>query len=434
MSYSATQLPGSDGVKAATITGIVARTLGLVSNIIAIPIALSVLGEVRFAAFIAIIGLSQVIALSGLGVSKEIAHRAAAYGHGDPHLGRNIQVGLVIGFVSSTLLAAILSWIVLLWLMTEPELLEHQEDIRITVAFFAVYVVFVGTLQVFVDVQNGLLRMWIVNVWRAIGAFLTLLLVTFALPTIGTTWAAIFSFTFGFAVSVALTAVTIPAAVHWRLDWLGIWKIAQLGRELLGRGAAFILIQGTSIALLNLPPILVAWQVGASDSVDFGIHCRALLLLWSVTAIVSNPTWPAIRWLLESGAVERVRNRIVRSATLVFGAASAAALLFALVGDHVIALWVGRDISNYGPWRFWFPAAVVVVLGNQLMNNVLLGLGQPRLVAFINGVYSLLSLVGGTLLAHWFGPEYFFAATVPLGLVALILQFRPTWKIAYAKH
>lgn len=420
-----------DGVVAATATGLVARVLGLINNVVALPITLTVLGEVRFAAFVAITGLSQAIALSGLGVSKALAQQAAQVGSDDFDLRENTKIAFLICLAFSVIIAGGMSYAMLIWHESSDELSVNWDDFKATLVVFVIFVVLAGSFQVFADLQTGLLRMWVVNVCRAFGALATTILLVVVVPLIGSVWAAVLSVTLGYTIGLVLVYFSLPADLGNIRPFPSYHAVRLRAWRLIRGGVDFVFIQGFSILLLNLPPFLIVWSLGASASVDFGIHARALLLIWSLTAIVSNPTWPAVRRMMTAGSLTNAKVRIRNSAIQVGLMAAVAALLFAAAGDKVILLWVGRPIADYSLWLPWFPLAVIAVSGNQLVNNVLMGLDRARWVALINGVYCVSTLVIGTQAANVFGGPGFFAVTTLVGTAALflnILQIRKTFR------
>ena len=352
-------------------------------------------------------------------MTKAIAHRAAQHGPGAGSLVADLRIGFASSLLVSIGLAVVLATALHVWFGASPELAAYRDDLRVTVFILVAFVVLVGSGQIYVDLLAGLQRLWVVNVGRAFGALASIGLLYGLVPAYPSIAAAVFALLAGLALSIAMVIPAVPAPL--RRPWpLPPWPEFCTGfTRLFREGWGFIFVQGASIAFLNLPPFFVAWVSGVEASVDFGIHARALVLIWSVTAIISNPVWPALRALSARGDKDEALRVIGRSSRMMAVMVLGAAVLFALFGDVLIRLWIGREITAYGLWRATFPAALVAILANQYLSNVLLGLGAVRRAAQTNAIFTGLSLTLGLAAAAFYAPAAFFGATAMVGLATV---------------
>ncbi len=412
------------GVRRAIQAGMVARTLGLLMNIVAMPVAYSALGMAGFSIFLALVGLTQAISLTGLGISKAVAQRAAQNALSEDELAGNITTAAITSFLVSLATALIGALAIWVWAGASETDPAFRHDIAGAISIFALFVVVVGTLQTYIDLQSGLQRLWVVNVGRASGAFVSILLVFFLVPRFHSVSAALASVSIGYTLGALITLASVPSGLR-RLQYpQSVEAFRQNALTLLQEGWPFILVQGVSIAFLNLPTFLVGLVSKDAGVVEFGIHARALLLIWSVTAIIANPVWPALRRLTHNGAQGQARTLLKRSATLSAGLILGAAIAFVIAGDWILKTWIGYVFSDYWPWRVTFPLALIAVLGNQFINNVLMGLGAVLRAGLSNSLYAAFGLVAGFAAMQFAGPSVFYGAVALAGFIPLVINTR----------
>ena len=408
------------------LSGGLARLAGLLLQVMAMPLVYRQLGQNGLGLFIALIGVVQLGSLAGLGSSKAVLHRAAA-GQPDPHLARDCTISLHLAGVVALLLAIPLGIGLFVWLAANEAALQSSQSAALTMLVSACFIV-TAVFQLFIDLQTGWQRIWVVQLARAAGAMLALFSLAMLLPAHATVFTALALMGAGLLLVGPACCLATPNAFWRELRIFGHRPgFALRARELVIEGAPFLLVQGLVVAFLNLSPLVVALSTDVEHSADFAIHVRVVVLAWALAATVVLPLWPFLRRMREEGDTIQIRQLLAQTGLLVAGMALGFALVFAVAGSQIVALWVGHSISDYRGWAVYFPLALVAVLANQFLGYALLGLGQVRMAALITALRCTASLVLGPLASQRFGASAFFGVVAPVAALAALVQARALW-------
>jgi O-antigen/teichoic acid export membrane protein len=409
------------------LSGGLARLAGLLLQVLAMPIVFRQLGQNGLGLFIALIGVVQLGSLAGLGSSKAVLHRAAAVGVASA-LARDCTVSLLLAGVVALLLAIPLGIGLFNWLETAEIELQLGQAAALAILVTVLFVM-MAAFQLFIDLQMGWQRIWVVQLARAAGAMLALFGLAMLLPAHATVGTALALMGAGLLLAGLASWLATPVTFRRELLEIGPWPgFARRARELVVQGAPFLLVQGLAVAFLNLSPLVVALSTDVEQSVDFAIHARVLVLAWSLAAALVLPLWPSLRRMREEGDTIQMRQLLAQTGILVAGVALGFALAFAVAGAEIIALWIGHSIADYRGWALFVPLALAAVLANQFLGYALMGLGQVRLAALMTTLWCATALAVGPLASQRFGASAFFGVVAPVAALAALAQARALWK------
>ncbi|MFK7793544.1 MAG: lipopolysaccharide biosynthesis protein [Devosiaceae bacterium] len=411
-------------------SGGVARFCGLIANLVALPVTLTHLGQAQFSLFVVVLGLLQIATLSSLGAGKAVTQRAAS-GTALKDLALDVQATLLVSLVMGLTVASMAGVGLAVAVQRLPYGVLAPGLLFFTLVGSTFFIILLAVLQVWADVQMGLQQLWRINVARASAAlFSTGLLVVF-LPNLPSLPVAIFAIGSGALAGGILLYATCSPVLRVLILAEKPQSLVARSKHLLREGWPFLAVQGASLLFLCVLPLIVTLAVGAASAVDFSIHARVLVLLWSLGAVVANPMWPALRRLIALQDVAQTRALVLQagciSALLAFGAG----VTFALAGAELIKVWLGRTVPDYEAWALPFGATVIVVLANQFLSQMLMGMGAQRHAAWTNLTFCIAALTASCFCARLAGPHHVFTVIVVCGFLALL---RNAWCLRPIQH
>lgn len=118
----------------------------------------------------------------------------------------------------------------------------------------------------------------------------------------------------------------------------------HLGRDLLGVGGMFLVLQFASTVQSHADNVMIAHMLGASAVAGYSVCMKVFMSATIVFGLVLAPLWPAYREALGSGDGAWVRRVYYRSLRWSLTLSIPLAALLVLSGKELIALWVGPSV------------------------------------------------------------------------------------------
>lgn len=410
-------------LRAAVVTSLASKVLGALAQVLTLPLVLSGLGEVRFAAFVAVTALVQWAAPMQLGVLPSLTRElAAAAATGDRRTERDMAgVGvwfcLVIGLILFGLSMAGA-------FVFDPAAIAgvDGEVSAAEVKWAFVAATSVMSLQLFASVSSalraGYQESWVSNIW-AIVANITVIAGT---VTASRTDASIAAFVMAIYAPITLFSLLDIGLIAWRRKYL--LPLARPTWSMLRGGAlvSFVRLSGVAwvaqlhymLTVFGTTSIMSHMHV-ASDTAAYGAMMRAMVLGNSAIGLVSWPLVPAVADALTRG--DRVWARM--AALRMLGATLAAALLggavIAFFGPMLLRVWLGDELTVPPgmAWGFglYFAAWSMTFVSFNLCVSLSATRGIPAIL--IGEMMLLVMLIA--LLQNALGPS---AVAIALGLAS----------------
>jgi O-antigen/teichoic acid export membrane protein len=418
------------------MTSLVGKGASTLVQVFAMPVAIAALGVERFGAYAVLaailtwVGIASVAIIPGVTVQLV---RAGAMGN------RALEKEIV----GSAALIAIVGSVMLSGLLLLA--LNVFGLKRIFGAAFADYVpelsqgmlpllVFVGVnlmLSVAEGVQAGYQKLYVHNLFGAIGSLVTVLAIFLVVrhsPTIANLAIAVYS------APVIARALSLLQVLWSRPYLTGSIRFANLRtmRSLVSTGASFFT---TNLGTLVYQAFSVYWvgrTWGPAAAAEMSVFVIMMNVSGSVLLMFTQPLWPAIQDAVVRNDlpwIHRAYASGVRHLGLYFGAA---ALALALAGNWLFGIWLKEAIAVDRITQATLAVYFLLVAWEHFNYSFLIGLARfwltslaflaGALVAFGNGLW-LVPLLGveGMLLALCSGP---LAVTVWMYPVLLRRQLR----------
>lgn len=384
------------------------KGVGLFAQIVTYPVAVHALGASNFASFIMLSSVLAWVNISSVGIGPALTHRISQAMQAGEHrkeavvFGTSMWIALAIAIV---LVGVGVTLIGSGWVHPETLLgITRANGDDLVALFVASALVALGVItSVAEGARSGYLEQYITNGWNGVGACLSIaamLVVAYWLPTLTGMCLAVFG-----TVALARMGNTlaligrrpylVPAPSHFR------WRTAI---ELISSSAAFLIVQLNTLAVFEVPTLLVGWSVSAVAAAPLNVLLRLEGLLATGLLMVTVPLWPAIidaQLKGEKEWIERAARRLLIFTVLY---SVTIGVLIAFFGQTLIRIWLGNDIRVTSGLQAWVGALFPLWMTIHALYTLLIGMRKIWWAATAVSVWSVLICVCGVLLVpHWDG-------------------------------
>ncbi len=359
-------------------SGLVARVVGVVVSLLAVPVVTGTLGQQKYGAFVLITGLAALLPFSDFGVGGGLVTAlGAAIGRDDVSEARSLVSAALLGLsaVSGVLLvlflalSTVVDWATALGLGSEPYASRINEA---TVVFVVLFLLAVPC-SLGNRVLQGLQRQHAANLWLAVIGPLVLIgyLVVRAAG--------------GGLVEFAAVAGAAPLLVGlcstvWVLGWRRpdlrpgrIHLRPAVTRRLMRLGGLFLVLTLAMAVAFETDPLVLSWVLGPNQVAIYAVTLRLFGLVVGVAALAFTPLWASFAEALSRGDVTWVRQTVWRSCAAGLVWAAAASTVLVLLADPLIDAWVGP--------AYRAPVGLLVAMGVWAV----LQSGEMPLAMLLNG-------------------------------------------------
>jgi O-antigen/teichoic acid export membrane protein len=334
----------------AAAANLVALVAQAALTIATVRLTLPYLGEERFGAWMAVLGIAGVLTFADLGIGNALVARVAAARAGAAGVEPSVVVTgglaclLVVGVGAGLLAAAACAVIPWAALMRVPPPSEIEAEFRTAAIvfglLFGVFLFTSGVRKVYEGLQLGYLAHLMMALCSAVSLVL-LLLATRQRSGIPLLTGA----TFG------VTAV-LPVALMVPLVWAGHFRPAFLldaarreWRRLVGVGSQYSIVQVGGLLLSGSEPMLVAALRGSGPLAGLAVVQRLFQIAATPTRILVAPSWAAYADAHARGDRRYLRHTLLRQMGFSGLLTLAIAVPLAVCSGPVLAIWTKQALT-----------------------------------------------------------------------------------------
>ncbi len=404
-------------------TSVAARGIGIVCQMIQVPIVMHSLGAEAFGLWMTVVSLTSFASFADFGMGIGVQNRVAeAFAHEQMAEARELfSTAFLFLSAIAIVLAAGLGAVVAcidfasVFRLSDPETIAQAPGAALAlVLLFCAGFPFGLAQRLAFGRQAG----WMINVTQAGGSLAALAMVAVA-AALGWGLAAMVAGAQGMLV---LANVVLLASQLGSLRWSGpellVFRLALL-RELLRLGTSFSVQQVMTGILFSLPQVIISAFLGAAAVTPYNLVQR----LFNLFAVIQNafmlPLWPAYskaKAKREFDWMRRTLRHSIRATAVCVVAPMAVGAWFA--GD-IIHLWVGGSAAAPEAALVWLLFLWnAIVFFQQPFSYLLAGVSEIRRVAY----YSVFSAVS-SLALMWMLARPLGAPGVALGLILGYVPF-----------
>jgi O-antigen/teichoic acid export membrane protein len=420
----------STRLRAAVVTGGVAKALAVATQLVAIGIAARALRSDELGTYLVMASVVAWLGLAAVGVGPGLTQRiAVANANGD-------VAGEATAFSSSIALAGlfvvIVSGAVLIVATAATSGGTMQsvvtDDVRTAALILGLATATQVWLSIFEAAQLGHQEQYVANAFYALGLACTLVI----LLLIGSALATVTAFVGATVVPPLLARIGNAGLYVARRRYLLTRRISmRAARGVLSTSVAFAALSLGSVASQQIGFLWLAHSAGPAATISLGVMFRLNTAAYGVVALVTQPFWPAV-----ADAVARHDSAWARRAyrraswlTVTFALAYGAGLV--TVGPLFIDLWTGAHVVVPPALMLLFAIYFVVGVWAHVNAITLVGLGRVWSAALVLIVEAGLSSGGAILLIGTLGATgvivALLIATTAISAILLPLLVRRSW-------
>lgn len=374
-------------IRLAVVTSFLSKAGTALLQLLAIPLAVRVLGREEFGLFTSVTLTLTTITLLEVGVGPALAHGLAkANADGDAKRKRELAssaffmmagISLVTGLVLASLLA-----LVPLPAIYGEDFAGKESMMRPALWLGLGLFMLLFMLNLTARMREGLLEVAKTNLWGAAGNVLAALAIGIGVWFVPEVWFLVL------AINGSQVVAKIGnTADLWRRhrDLIPRWRLFRrsVARTLFGDGLAFATCcLLTGVVEYNLCGWMVGRVSGPGAVALYGVFVSMSVMQLGFVMMLTTPTWPAVAEALARGDRAWARRASKKLYRYGVGFVVCAAAGLVILGPWVFKIWLGSEFAGtsraiFASFAFYFSAHVWRHLNHSLM----IGTGQVKRLA-----------------------------------------------------
>lgn len=348
------------------VSGIAARSIGILVSIITVPLTLGYLGTERYGLWMTISSMLAIIQFSDLGLGNALVNLIAeANGRDDKdaaskYISSVFFLSLGIAIILLLLLVAVYDFIPWARLYNLKTTLAIKDAGPASFVLFisAVFTVPAGLIR---RIQLGYQDESIANLWVAAGNLLGFIFVLIAIYfKTGLTWLAA-GMAFGPIIACLFNWYQYIGWKKrgWLLPRVKLFKLKTV-RQVGGIGALFLILQLSSLIGNSSDNIVIAQVLGAAAVAKYAIVYK-LFSIGLLSQYFITPLWPAFGEALARKDFDWARKTLKRVLLYNLAITFAIGLFLLFTGKLIITFWVGMNmvpstflLAGFAIWTMLF--------------------------------------------------------------------------------
>jgi O-antigen/teichoic acid export membrane protein len=355
----ATSSRSSRGLVGGFSSGLFVKLAGVVLNFLAVPIALRTLGQERYAAFAALLGLAGWLGVGhfGLGSATGVLLSEVA---DDESRRRELFWRAVISTLLVVAAVSVIAFVPFIELSKRlvpqaPPSLEYELALATYYCFAAFTIMAVGAT--FQGLYVGMLRIEYVN-WCSLVGQIVAVLALLTLPRLfGSMLALCVCVTLGTGATaiwfIIKGARDCPPPRGFRYSFRQSLPLFREGIGFLASSLSTLFYGGASLWVIAL-------TFGAGQLATAAVMARLIQMYFSLIALLLIPLAPALRNALAADDRAWVLKALRKAGAFMCGTAICAACGSIFLGDAIISRWTATRLPSLSDWLL--PLAVLVVV------------------------------------------------------------------------
>jgi O-antigen/teichoic acid export membrane protein len=417
-------------IRMAVVTSFASKAGTILLQLLAIPIAIRVLGRAEFGIFTTVNITLGTMSLLEVGIGPALTHGLSkALADGDEVKQR--ELGSTAFFLMATISAIVgLALSSVLLMVPIPDLFGNEFADNASILRPALWTGLGVFLMFFIlnlteRIREGHLEVASNNLWGAAGNFMSAACVGIGIWYIPEVWFLVVA-----VHGAMMLAKTFNTVALWRKHPLMIPSLKsvrpRMARHLFSDGVAF----STCCVITGLIEYnFCGWMVGKTGGPEavalYGIFISMTVMQLGFVVMLSTPTWPAVAEALARNDRPWARNAAKSLYWYGTGFAICSAIGMVLVGPWVLSIWLGKEFSSIsrlmlGCYGFYFIAHV----WRHLNHTMMIGTGQVGKLVRIQLVESASVAALAAIALHYGGVQAMFA-TMAVVILSMTGRFLP---------
>jgi O-antigen/teichoic acid export membrane protein len=420
------------GILEAGASAVVGKAVGLLANLISLPIAVRYLGPVQFGIWATISTTLTLLFVLDFGIANTLTNFISeAYAREDKGLASSYASSafwLMVMVATALGLVGWMAWPFVNWNYVFHVNASDRCDVSTAVAVG--YVVFLVAMPAGLAAKllGGYQELQIANLFAAgggVGSLIAIVLVVRlhgGLPTmLGASYGAM-----ALANGICLLWIWL-----YHKPWLTPWPrhvSFAVSRRLLGSGSGFFILQIAGLIVFNSDNIVITHFLGPAAVTPYNVTWRLVGYASVLQTFMFPALWPAYSEAYVRGDIHWIRKTYWYVMKLTISTTGAFCIMFLIFGRIIIRYWAGHAAV---PAQSLVVTMCAWVMISAVMNNeacLLVATNVIRLQVWIGVIAAIINLALSILLVLRIGVLGVIMGTV-LSYIVIVVGPQ-TWKVA----
>jgi O-antigen/teichoic acid export membrane protein len=417
------------GLRAAILTGGIAKVLSVMVQLLAIGVAVRALGPDAFGAYLVIASLVAWLGLAAVGVGPGLTQRMAIASATSDVAAQAKAFSSSVAVAGAVIGAAALVVIVGAWTLVggrgDP---GFDADIATAVLLLTSTTAVQTFLSVVEAAQLGHQEQYVANSFQAVG----LAVVMVILLVVGGSLTTVTQFVLA-TVGPPLLARLVNCVIYVaRRRYLLTRHVSvREAARVLNTSVAFAAVQLGATASQQLGFLWLAFVAGPAAAIPIGLMFRLNGAVSGVVALGTQPLWPAMADAVAHADTRWAKRAYRRASRLTAAFAIVYAVGLVTVGSAVIDAWTGTRVEIPLLMQVLFGAYFVVGVWAHINAITLVGLGKVWTAARVTLAEAVAASLGAIVLVAQLGATgvilALLIASTALGAILLPRAVQRSW-------
>jgi O-antigen/teichoic acid export membrane protein len=411
-------------LRVAMLSSLCGKVVSIVSQLVALPLAIAALGIERFGVYAMLVALLNWMNMAGVAITPGLTVQIVnANSAGD----RDTEARVFTTAFLFALLVAVCMFmglqaffhVVGIIQLFGASALPYRDEVGFGLQILAVFMSLSLVLSIAEAAQAGYQNQHVNNLLGTLGSILSIFAIVVAVrqqPTIPNLIIAIYGWPLAARV---VNMLHLFRHRRYLLPRRGKFSMDALS-TMLATGSAFLLTLLGTFCYQSFSIFWVGRELGSAAAAQMSVMMLVLTLAGSMLIIVTQPLWPAIQDAVtrdDLAWVYRAYRHILRK---LIPYTALAALALAMSGEYILGFWlksgVRVDLMTQVLWGLYF----FIVAWEHINYTVLMGLSRFWFASIRFLIGALVMLISSVILVRVIGIDGIFVALClgPLSLSA----------------
>lgn len=400
--------------KIAVLSSLTGKSVSIVSQLVALPIAIAALGIDRFGIYAMLVAMLNWMNIAGGAITPGLTVQiVSANSAGNRDLEARV---FTTAFLFSLLVAAllfiglqaVLQTISVDQLFGSPAL-PYRNEVAFAVQFLAVFMLLSIVLSIVEAAQSGYQNQHINNLLVTLGSVLSIIAVLVVVrqdPTISNLILSVYGVPL---IARALNVVHLFWQRRYLLPRRGRFSTEEL-RKMLTTGFAFLLTLLASFLYQSFSIYWTGRELGAAAAAQMSVMVMVMNISGSLLITVTQPLWPAIQDAMtrdDRAWVKNAYRRILRTLVPYIGLAGLVLMIF---GEYILGFWLKSgfyiDATIQLLWGIYF----FIVAWEHINYTILIGMSRFWFASMTILSGAIVMAVSSVVLVQRFGLDGMFVS------------------------
>jgi O-antigen/teichoic acid export membrane protein len=398
--------------KIAVLSSLTGKSVSIVSQLVALPLAIASLGIDRFGIYAMLVAVLNWMNLAGVAITPGLTVKiVSANSAGDHDLEARV---FTTAFLFSLLVAASMFMGLQAVFQTigfdilfGSAALPYRNEVAFGLQFLAVFTSLSIVLSIVEAAQAGYQNQHINNLLVTLGSLLSIIAVFVVVrqqPTIPNLILSIFGIPL---IARALNVLHLFWHRCYLLPWRGRFSIDLL-LKMITTGSAFLLTLFGTFLYQSFSIYWVGRELGSAAAAQMSVMMMVLNISGSILITVTQPLWPAIQdsvnrddraWVVS--AYRRILHTLVPYIAL-------AGLALVISGEYILGFWLKSDVHIDITMRLLWGVYFFIVAWEHLNYTVLIGMSRFWFASVTFSIGALVMVVSSVILVQRIGIDGMF--------------------------